>query len=130
LAAQVSKWSLARIRELAAPFGASLTATAIRLVEMDAIPGMLVCHGSRGRRWFTRAPSAERWFPQDQLDADSQAIAMLYRRDQELRAPSLTGAEAWFDAPGADRYDVHEQTYAVPGGEIVTLLLLPPKMLG
>lgn len=130
MAAQVSKWSLARIRDLATAFGASLTATAIRLIEMDVIPGMIVCHGPSGRRWFTRAPSAERWFPQDQLDAESQAIAMLYGRDQELRAPSIIGAEAWFDTVGADRYDVHEQTYLVPGGGTVTLLLLPPKMLG
>jgi hypothetical protein len=46
-----------------------------------------------------------------------------------LRAPSIIGAEAWFDTAGADRYDVHEQTYLVPGGDVVTLLLLPSKML-
>lgn len=40
MAAQVAKWSLARVRELAARFGASVTATAIRLVEMNVIPGM------------------------------------------------------------------------------------------
>lgn len=129
MAAQVSKWSLARIRELAARFSASMTATAIRLVEINVIPGLLICHGPKGRRWFARAPSAGQWFPQDQLHADSQAIAMLYGREQELRAPSIIGADAWFDCPQAERYDVHEQTYLVPGGDVVTLLLLPPKML-
>ena len=129
MAAQVAKWSLARIRELAAPFGASTTATAIRLVEMDVIPGMLVCHSHRGRRWFARSPSAERWFPQDQLDADSQALSMLFGSDPELRAPSVIGAEAWFDRAGADRYEIREQSFLIPGGEIVTLLLMPADML-
>lgn len=129
LAAQVAKWSLARIRELASPFGASLTATAIRLVELDAIPGMLICHGLKGRRWFTRARSAERWFPRDELDAESQAFAMLYGGEQELRSPSIIGADAWFDASAAAPHLVHEQTYLVPGGDVVTLLLLHPRMI-
>lgn len=129
LAAQVSKWSLARIRELAAPFGASTTATAIRLVEMDVIPGMLVSHKTGGRRWFARSPSAERWFPQDQLDADSHAFRMLFGSETELRAPSLIGADAWFDRTGADRYEVREQSYRASNGEVVTLLLLPAEML-
>lgn len=129
MAAQVSKWSLARIRELAAPFGASTTATAIRLIEMDAIPGLLVSHRPKGRRWFARAPSAERWFPQDQLDPDSQALRMLFGSDPELRVPSVIGADAWFDRAGADRYEVREQSYRASDGEVVTLLLLPSNML-
>jgi hypothetical protein len=41
-------------------FNTSRTATAIRLVDGDHSPALLVCHTSQGRKWFTRAPDAAR----------------------------------------------------------------------
>jgi hypothetical protein len=130
LANQVAKWNLAQVRAVAAAFGASVTATAIRLVEMDMIPGMIVCHRKSGRRWFARGPSVPtKWFPRNELDAESQAFTMLYGRDAELRFPMTIGADAWFDTSGSDRHEVKEQSFLLPNDDVATLLLLSAKML-
>jgi hypothetical protein len=94
------------------------------------VPGVLVCHSPNGRRWFARAPSVPtRWFPRDDLDADSQAFSMVFGSEGEASRPIMVGADAWFDVAGSDRFDVHEQTYSVPDGCAITLLVLPAEMM-
>jgi Zn-dependent peptidase ImmA (M78 family) len=44
------------VRRLSAIFQTSLTATAIRLVELGSFPAIVVCHTSQQRRWFVRGP--------------------------------------------------------------------------
>ena len=61
LARQQSKLTFKAVAALADTFNASKPATAIRLVESDHSPALLVCHGPRGRKWFTRAPSVRRY---------------------------------------------------------------------
>lgn len=127
---QVQRWSLAQVRGIASEFGTSVTATAYRLIELDLLPGLLVCHSRSGRRWFKRAASVpSRWFPQQDMDHDSQAFDMLFGTAAELEAPSLVDADAWFDQSDASRYQLHEQTYKVPNGEVITLVLPGRKML-
>ena len=69
----------APVRELGSLFDASLTATAIRLVESRHSPTLLVCHGHEGRKWFARSTDVpERWFPRDNLDSESFAFDLLF----------------------------------------------------
>ena len=71
LSRQHAKLTFKTVNTLADMFMTSLAATAIRLVESDHSPAIVVCHGPQGRRWFRRAPSVpSRWFPQEQLDSD------------------------------------------------------------
>jgi Zn-dependent peptidase ImmA (M78 family) len=44
------------VRELAAEFQTSLTATAIRLVELGSFPALVVCHDDGRRRWSAASP--------------------------------------------------------------------------
>jgi Zn-dependent peptidase ImmA (M78 family) len=77
LARQHAKLTFKAVSVLAETFATSHTATAIRLVQSDHSPVLLVCHGPNGRKWFTRAPSVpQKWFPQDMLHADSFAFAV------------------------------------------------------
>ena len=40
------------------------------------------------------------------------------------------GAEAWFDRRGAEEYEVLEQSYRLPGSEILTIVMLTdPDMI-
>ena len=55
-AAAIDRVSFGSIGQLAEAFKTSLTATAIRLVDLDQFPGFVVCHTLRGRKWFARAP--------------------------------------------------------------------------
>lgn len=111
------------VRAIADTFETSRTATAIRLVEARHFVACLVCHGLRGRKWFTRSPEVpDRWFPREDLAADSFAFTILNGGADEDRFPRKIGADAWFDRWDADRYEVHEQTIRTGVDEILTLV--------
>lgn len=131
IARQYAALSMRAAREIADLFQASLTSTAIRLVESGHSPTLLICHGPEGRRWFVRGPDVpERWFPQDQLDAESFAFGLLFGQESEDPHPRLIGADAWFDRSEASRYELREQSIRTSKDEILTLLLLnDAKML-
>ena len=131
LARQQSKLAFKAVTALADIFNTSKPVTAIRLVESDHSPALLVCHGSKGRKWFTRAPSVpQRWFPQDNLDADSHAFGIQFGGTPDDPVPRKIGADAWFDRRDAERFDVHEQTMRTGPNETLTLVLISdPKML-
>jgi hypothetical protein len=115
-------WEL--VRNLAELFSSSVTATAIRLVDLDAFPALLVCHNMSGRRWFRRAKSVpDRWFPQTELSADSYAIDVLHGR-RAGHAPVLMDADAWFDRRDASGYQLYEQSVQLMPNEVLTLLVL------
>ena len=83
---------------------------------------MLICHSPQKRLWFRRGRDVpDRWFPRDELDAESPAFEVLHGRvDRTPR--SLIGADAWFDRPGADRFEVFEQTVRSASDSSLTLL--------
>lgn len=112
-------------------FDTSMTATAIRLVEGGHAPSALICHGPKGRKWFTRSPGVpDRWFPQDQLDHESYAFSILFGSHANDPHPRKIGADAWFDRDEASRYEVQEQTIRIAGDEVLTLVLIQdPNML-
>jgi hypothetical protein len=111
------------VRELADVFSASITATAIRIIDLNLFPALLVCHGARGRRWFVRARDVpQRWFPQDQLISDSFAFDVLYGKCGE-HPPRLMDADTWFDRRDASRYQLYEQSIKVTQDEVLTLLV-------
>lgn len=131
LARHSGKLTFKAVSALAEVFLASQTATAIRLVESDQTPALLVCHGLKGRKWFTSAPSVPRkWFPQDSLDADSFAFDVLFGSRPNDPIPRKIEASAWFDRQEARRFEVHEQSFRTGPEEILTLVILSdPAML-
>ena len=48
--------TFASVRVLAKTFETSMTASAIRLVELGSSPSMIVCTEVTGRKWFARSP--------------------------------------------------------------------------
>jgi hypothetical protein len=131
LARQQGKLTFKAVAALADIFNTSGIATAIRLVESDCSPALLICHGPKGRKWFTRAPSVpQRWFPQNDLDADSYAFGIQFGGRPDDPLPRKIGADAWFDRRDAERFQVHEQTMRVNPAETLTLVIVSdPKML-
>ena len=125
------KLNFKTVDALAEVFKTSRTATAIRLVDGDHSPALLVCHSSQGHKWFTSAPSVpSRWFPKDTLDAESFAFGVLCGGNADDAMPRKIGAEAWFDRWEAANHEVHEQTIRTGEDEILTLILISdPRML-
>lgn len=112
------------VKALADEFDVSHTATAIRLVESDHTPAMLICHGPHGRKWFRRSPCVpERWFPRAELDPDSFAFDILFGTDSDNETLRKMDANAWFDRDEAHRYEIWEQTMSVGPRETLTLLV-------
>lgn len=111
------------VRAIADTSDTSRTATAIRLVEDRHFVACLVCHSSQGRKWFTRSPEVPvRWFPREDLAAESFAFALLFGGAPEDRFPRKIGADAWFDRWDAERYEVYEQTIRTGVDETLTLV--------
>lgn len=107
---------------LAAAFRVSLTAAAIRLVEVGPAPAMLICHGPQGRRWFRRHREVPATlFPHRSLDAESYARDVWDGKMDRSRAAKI-GAGAWIDRRGADRYEVTEQTIRISRDTILSLV--------
>lgn len=109
--------------ELADRFTTSITSTAIRIIDTNLFPALLVCHGTSGRRWFVRAKDVpDRWFPRAELDADSYAFDVLYGKRDKHR-PVLMDADTWFDRYDASRFQLYEQSIQLTPGEVLTLLV-------
>lgn len=119
------KLTFKAIEQFAVDFRTSLSATAIRLVEADIWPCMLICHTQQGRKWFTQAPMFHRrWFPQDELDPETSAFEAVFGQSEGDRFPRLIGADAWFDRSEAQRYEIFEQSRRVGDGEVLVLLMI------
>jgi hypothetical protein len=125
------KLNFKTVEDVAGIFHTSRPATAIRLVEGGHSPALLVCHGSAGRKWFTRgADVPSRWFPRNELDADSFAFGVLHAGRPDDPMPRKIGADAWFDRWEAEKYEIQEQTIRTGTDEMLTLILITdPDML-
>ncbi|MBM5581386.1 ImmA/IrrE family metallo-endopeptidase [Burkholderia pseudomallei] len=122
LARAVKRPTFDAVKELAERFQTSITATAIRLVDANAWPLLLVCHAANGRVWFKRSRDVpERWFPQKELDSDSLAFERLFGERDRTRAQKI-GAEAWFDSRGAEHFDIMEDAIRISNGQVLALL--------
>jgi len=124
------KLTFQTVSTIADLFETSVTATAIRLVQGRHSPALLVCHGPKGRKWFTRSPDVpERWFPQDELDTESFAFGVLFGDQANDAMPRKIGADAWFDRADASRYEVLEQTFRTGDDEILTLVSIRDRAM-
>jgi hypothetical protein len=111
-------------------FNTSLTATAIRLADLNQFAGFVICHTPKGRKWFARSPSVPRhWFPREDLDVKSSAFGVQFGSRSDDGAPRKVGGDAWFDRPDAARHVVREQTVRVARDETITLVVIEDKTM-
>lgn len=116
------------LREIKANFCVSLTAAALRAIDISAFPAMIVCHNQAGRRWFKPSPLIPgRWFPRNELDPESFAFDMLFGSAKEPPHPRRVKADKWFSESDASKYHVQEHSFALPANEVATLLILDDK---
>lgn len=130
LARQIGRFTFGTIGELAETFRTSLTATAIRLVDLGHLQGFVVCHTPRGRKWFARAPAIDRaWFPRDDLDPKSSAFGVQFGGRPDDAVPRKVSAAAWLNRFDANRFDVREQTIRTARDETLSLVLVEDKTM-
>lgn len=130
LIAKMAKLNLSKTREIAEEFKASLTATLMRILNENAFPMLLVCHGKDKRKWFRRADMVPTWwFPRADLDPDTFAFEILHSKATEDTFPRKNGAGAWFDFRDVDRFEIFEQSFPLPNDEVLTVLTIPQEGL-
>lgn len=122
LARKLKRPTFDGVKELADKFNTSITATAIRLVNINVWPLILVCNSKSGRIWFNRSKDVpERWFPQKELSSDSMAFDQLFGEEERVRAQKAT-ADTWFDNREAERYDIVEDAIRISNNQVLSLL--------
>lgn len=115
--------TFATVRELAQEFLTSLTATAIRLIELGSYPAMLVCNEvGAGRRWFIRGPEiSEALWPREMPGAETRAFELL-RGESKASGPVDISADGWIKHPHARRYRVREDSVKITSRLVLSLL--------
>lgn len=115
--------------DLSRRFDASLLATCIRLADIDALPVVVACYSSSGRRWSKVAAQVpRRWWLRDKLDDDSFAHSLLACGTRTVSARKQPG-EIWFENSDAENYEVTEECMPGRAGEVLVLLYLSSPML-
>lgn len=119
-----------QLGDVAAEFDTSLTATALRLVGVDALPTIIACYTRNGLRWHAAAEHVpRRWYLKDKVDEDSFAYDLLFS-GKECRALGKQSADTWFTNDDASRHEVLEQCVPLRRDEVLVLLYLADsKML-
>lgn len=115
--------TLETVRDLSESFQTSLTATAIRLVELGSFPAMIVCNEKQGcRRWFVRNPDVPtKLWPRDK-PASYTIASELLRGITGPQQPVAVSSAGWFDYPGSDGYAIQENSFQITPELVLTLL--------
>ncbi len=117
-----SEPTVATVKSLAGQFQASITATAIRLVESEAYPCMVVAHSSDGREWFRASKDLDgRFWPVKVLDEHSFAHDLI-KGGKSASASGLVEADTWIDHPRASWYEIFESSILVSSHLVLSLL--------
>jgi Zn-dependent peptidase ImmA (M78 family) len=110
------------VDHLAKRFRTSLTATAIRLVELGELPSMLVCCNSKRRLWFTRHPDLPKEIWPNDIPGDDSIAARILRGLEPKKEPVEKHAECWVNHPKADNYVVKEHSRKIAKDLVLSLI--------
>jgi hypothetical protein len=111
------------IEKLAKKFKTSFLATAIRFIDSNTVPAMIICHDRRKRVWFKASSDIpSRWFPQDTLDEYSFAYDILFKGEIKIEKQQTVSASSWFDCKGGTEYEILEQSKPYGKDRVLTIL--------
>lgn len=110
------------VKTLAQDFKASMTATAIRLVQYGSFPSMLVCSSIQGKIWHSSGPEIPDFiWPHKELSHNTQAFELLYGDGYETY-PKLIDAEDWINYRYAEGYTVYEHSIKIGDDLVISLI--------
>ncbi len=119
------------VEQVANTFRASLTATAIKLVQLVSIPSMVVCHTRLGKKWHFPGPLSAQDMVAEAGNRPGQARASVccsrIARTRRLQSGLVRTLGSTEGTP--ERFDVWEQSFKTVEGEVLTILTFKdPKM--
>lgn len=110
------------VRQLCSLFQTSLTATAIRLVELGSFPAIIVCNDKQNRRWQFRGvdiPSSIQL--RDSPGAYTIASDLLCGKLDKADSDDLQASD-WVTHPRSHHYSVHEDSVKITDDLVLSLL--------
>lgn len=110
------------VRRLAAIFQTSLTATAIRLVELGSFPAIVVCHTSQQRRWFVRGQDVPNAIRLREKPGAYTAAYDLLQGSAINEGPTDVQADGWITHPDSRRYLLREDSIKIGDYYVLSLL--------
>jgi hypothetical protein len=110
------------VASLAREFETSLTATAIRLVELGSYPAMIVCTEFGRRRWFMRGPDVpDGIWPRETPGAYTCAYDLTHGSSRTEPATDVQ-ADGWIDHPRSKYYSLREHSVQISTDLVLSLL--------
>lgn len=110
------------VRQLCARFQTSLTATAIRLVELGSFPAMLVCSSKEGRRWYFRGPDVPAVIQLRETPGAYTDAYDLLKGGTTSNQPVDVQADDWITHPRSRYYSIREHSLKVNNDLVLSLL--------
>ena len=110
------------VRELCALFQTSLTATAIRLVELGSFPAIIVCNSKQGRRWQFRGVDIPYVIQLRDAPTEYTIAFDLLHGKISTATPENIQASDWVTHPRSHYYSIHEDSIKVTKDLALSLL--------
>jgi IrrE N-terminal-like domain len=126
---QTREWTWDEVSRLAKEYRVSLTAAAIRLVESNEHPCILVRYENARRSWFVRGrDTPAKWFPVDKPGQGTGAAQVLEGHTKRSERTCVR-ADDWFSADRRGVFEIEEESIADGQGALTLLHLPDPEML-
>lgn len=114
--------TLANCRALARKFTTSLTATALRLVDLGDKVTVAACTEGGRLRWVWRPEDLPYGLRVRKVPGSATEAAKVARGERCEQGPWEIVADEWFDHPCADEYQVLEDACEITPGVVLSLL--------
>lgn len=119
------KPSLDLANAMGGEFQASLTASALKLLQRAKLPTAITCHDQRRLKWSRRSLAfSSDFYILGELHQDTIAFEMAFGSAKGLSRPKRESASRWLSGPGVFRMDVWSQSIKLPEGSVLTMISL------
>lgn len=113
-------------RSVSGRFDVSLTAAAIRMMNLSPRPSMIVCMSSKGRQWFFRNGLVpESLWPVEQMHKGSE-LEKLARSAGASRG-EVVAADLWTNHRDAHEYELREDSIMITDDLALTVISWPDE---
>ena len=117
------KPSLDLANAMGSDFQASLTASALKLLQRAKVPAAVTCHDHWRLKWSRRSRDLSTdFYILNELHHDTTAFEMAFGAAKGLSRPKRENASRWIIGPGAYRMEVWSQSIKLPDGAVLTML--------
>lgn len=116
------KPSLDLANAMGGDFQASLTASALKLLQRAEVPAAITCHDQRRLKWSRRSRNfSTDFYILNELHQDTIAFEMAFGAAKGLSRPKRESAARWISGPSTYRMEVWSQSIKLPEGSVLTM---------